>query len=256
MLIQSTDRDVLVGLMPTDDYKTDDFQYVISSTLGIFYMLSFLYPVSRIIRGLVLEKEERIKEGMKMMGLTDFAYNLSWLITLFVQMFIVSSLIVLVTMSSVFQYSDTFLVLIYFMAFSVSVMSLCFLMATLFSRSKVASLVGPMVFFATFFPYYSVADPSYSTSVKTATCLLAPACFALGANVFADYEGGLVGVHFDNASELTSNFSYDICVGMLVFDAVLYGVLAWYLDKVVPSEFGTPLPFYFPFLPSCKNYLI
>lgn len=52
-----------VGLMPTSAYETDDFQYIISSTLGIFYMLSFLYPVSRIIRALVLEKETRIKEG-------------------------------------------------------------------------------------------------------------------------------------------------------------------------------------------------
>lgn len=45
-----------IGLMPTEDYETDDFQFVISSTLGIFYMLSFLYPVSRMIRALVLEK--------------------------------------------------------------------------------------------------------------------------------------------------------------------------------------------------------
>lgn len=52
-----------VGFMPTEDFKSDNFQYVISSTLGIFYMLSFLYPVSRIIRSLVLEKEFRIKEG-------------------------------------------------------------------------------------------------------------------------------------------------------------------------------------------------
>ena len=52
-----------VSLMPTTAYQTDDFQYVISSTLGIFYMLSFLYPVSRIIRSLVLEKETRIREG-------------------------------------------------------------------------------------------------------------------------------------------------------------------------------------------------
>jgi hypothetical protein len=50
-------------MMPTAPYQTDDFQYIISSTLGIFYMLSFLYPVSRIVRSLVLEKETRIKEG-------------------------------------------------------------------------------------------------------------------------------------------------------------------------------------------------
>jgi ATP-binding cassette subfamily A (ABC1) protein 3 len=246
-----------VGLMPTFDFQTDDFQYVISSTLGIFYMLSFLYPVSRMVRSLVLEKEERIKEGMKMMGLTDFAYNVSWLITLLVQMAVVSILIVLVTSSSVFQYSDKFLVFIYFMSFSLSIMCLCFLMATWFSRAKVASLVGPMVFFASFFPYYAVSDPSYSASVKTATCLLAPACFALGANVFADYEGGLVGVQFSNASQTTSNFSYSACVSMLIFDAILYGVIAWYLDKTVASEFGTQLPYYFPFLPSCKyTYIV
>lgn len=64
-----------MSVMSTEDYKSDDFQFVISSTLGIFYMLSFLYPVSRIIRALVLEKECRIKEGMKMMGLTDTIYG-------------------------------------------------------------------------------------------------------------------------------------------------------------------------------------
>jgi hypothetical protein len=52
-----------VSMMPTESFKTDDFQFVISSTLGIFYMLSFLYPVSRIIRSLVLDKETRVREG-------------------------------------------------------------------------------------------------------------------------------------------------------------------------------------------------
>mmetsp|Transcript_62430 Transcript_62430/g.122842 ORF Transcript_62430/g.122842 Transcript_62430/m.122842 type:complete len:2323 (-) Transcript_62430:80-7048(-) len=239
-----------VSLMPTSAYKTDDFQYIISSTLGIFYMLSFLYPVSRIIRALVLEKETRIKEGMKMMGLPDSVYNLSWLITTVLQMTLVSLLITLVTASSVFEYSNKLFVFLYFEAFSLAVINMCFLLSTFFSRSKSASLLGPMIFFASFFPYYAVSDDQFDSSSKAATCILAPACFALGAEVFADYEGGLVGVQSSNLSIETSNFSYSLCVGMLFFDAVLYGVLAWYLDKVMPSEFGTQLPPYFPFLPS------
>lgn len=59
-----------------------------------------------------------------------------------------------------------------------------------------------------------------------------------------------MGVQASNVNLETSNFTYNLCVGMLFFDAVLYGVLAWYLDNVLPSEFGTPLPLYFPFLPS------
>lgn len=239
-----------VSLMPTAPYKTDEFQYVIKSVLGIFYMLSFLYPVSRIIRALVLEKESRIKEGMKMMGLTDTVYNLSWAITTVLQMSIVSVLITIVTSTTVFEYSNKYYVFLYFESFSLAVISMCFLIASFFSRSKSASLLGPVIFFASFFPYYAVSDAQYSRTAKTATCVLAPACFALGADVFADYEGGLVGVTGNNYSEETSNFTYDTCVYMMLFDALLYGFLAWYFDKVLPSEFGTPLPFYFPLLPS------
>ena len=181
-----------VSMMPTSAYQTDNFQFVISSVLGIFYMLSFLYPVSRTVRALVVEKETRVKEGMKMMGLTDTVYNLSWLITTTTQMTLISGLITLVTGGSVFEYSNKILVFIYFEIFSLAAMNMCYLMATLFSRSKAASLLGPMIFFASFFPYYAVSDPQFGTGTKAATCLLAPACFALGANVYADYEGGLV----------------------------------------------------------------
>ncbi len=60
-----------IGLMPTKQFQTDDFQYVISSVLGIFFILSFLYPVSRIIRALVLEKELRIKEGKRIIFISN-----------------------------------------------------------------------------------------------------------------------------------------------------------------------------------------
>jgi ATP-binding cassette subfamily A (ABC1) protein 3 len=244
------DVEVTVGMMPTSAYETDNFQFVISSTLGIFYMLSFIYPVSRIVRALVLEKELRIKEGMKMMGLTDTVYNLHWFIVTFVQMTLVSILITLVTGGSVFEYSNKVYVFFYFEIFSLTIMMMCFLLATLFSRSKTAALLGPFIFFASFFPYYAVNDPQFSPSAKSATCILAPACFALGAEVFAQYEGGMVGLQSSNVNQEVNNFTYTACVGMMLFDVFLYGFLAWYLDKVIPSEYGTPLPFYFPFMPS------
>lgn len=92
---------------------------------------------------------------MKMMGLTDSAYNLSWLITTFLQMTFISILITLVTGGSVFEYSNKVYVFIYFEAFSLAVINMCFLLSTFFSRSKSASLLGPMIFFASFFPYYA-----------------------------------------------------------------------------------------------------
>lgn len=239
-----------VSPFPTESFTSDTFQYVISSTLGMFYMLSYLYPVSQIVRALVLEKEMRIKEGMKMMGLTDFVYNMSWLIVLFCQMTVVSALITLVTADSVFEYSNNVLVFVFFEAFSLSVLGLCFLLSTFFSRAKVASLLSPMIFFGLFFPFFVYSNEEFSVSTKSLSCLSAPTCFALGGMVFGSFEGGQVGINYDNMSQITSNMSYTICVSMMLLDAIIYSLLAWYLDNIFPSEFGSPRPFYFIFLPS------
>ena len=34
---------------------------------------------------------------------------------------------------------------------------------------------------------------------------------------------------------------------MLLLDAIIYGLVAWYVEAVFPGEFGIPQPFYFPF---------
>ena len=53
---------VSMGVFPTQPFEANNFQQTISSLLPIFFMLAFLYPFSRFIRGLVLEKEQKIKE--------------------------------------------------------------------------------------------------------------------------------------------------------------------------------------------------
>ncbi len=41
------------------------------------------------------------------------------------------------------------------------------------------------------------------------------------------------------------NYSYSLCLTMMFLDFLIYSVLAWYFDQVLPSEFGTPRPWYF-----------
>jgi hypothetical protein len=138
-----------VSMMPTVSYLSDNFESVISSTLPLFYMLSFTYPVSRIIRALVMEKESRIKEGMKMMGLTDFSYNMSWFITIFTQLTIMVILITLVTSTSVFEYSNKVLVFIFLESYSLAIMSMCFLFASIFSKARTAALLVSYIYYDT-----------------------------------------------------------------------------------------------------------
>lgn len=239
---------VSMGFFPEQAFRTDEFQQIITSTLGIFYMLAFLYPVSRAVRVLVSEKEGRMKEALRMMGLPDLIYHGSWFITFQAQWVVTNLLILFVVWDSVFRYSDHWLVFVWLEAVALAVMAFCFLISTFFSRSKTAATLGSIIFFAAFFPYYFVGrDAVTDVATKTWASLFVPTCLALGTDTFAAFEGGLVGVQRSNIRQsYEDRLPYVNMVTMLLVDAALYFVLAWYLDKVIPSEFGTPLPWHFP----------
>lgn len=61
-------------------YIQDLFMLNFAGTLGFFMFITSLVPVSRLINKITIEKETKVKEAMKMMGLTDTPYWLSWFI--------------------------------------------------------------------------------------------------------------------------------------------------------------------------------
>ena len=52
---------------PITGYQANGFYDIAQSVLAFFLTVCLLFPVSRLIRGLVAEKETKIREGMKMM---------------------------------------------------------------------------------------------------------------------------------------------------------------------------------------------
>ncbi|OMP06264.1 ABC transporter A, ABCA [Corchorus olitorius] len=72
---------IRIAPFPTREYTDDEFQSIIKSVMGILYLLGFLYPISRLISYTVFEKEQKIREGLYMMGLKDGIFHLSWFIT-------------------------------------------------------------------------------------------------------------------------------------------------------------------------------
>ena len=52
---------------------------------------------------------------------------------------------------------------------------------------------------------------------------------------------------FSDIQEFTigGNYTYLTGILMLMFDIAFYLFLVWYLENVMPGEFGVPKPFYF-----------
>ena len=60
-------QDVSLIAFPTAAYSSNAFYTTAIDFFSFFFVLTFLLPVSRLVRGIVYEKESRIREGMKMM---------------------------------------------------------------------------------------------------------------------------------------------------------------------------------------------
>lgn len=64
--------------MTLNQAKVDDFGQFIQSLFTFFVLVMYIPPLYRTVYRIVQEKESRVKESMKIMGLGDGAYWLSW----------------------------------------------------------------------------------------------------------------------------------------------------------------------------------
>ena len=216
--------------------------------------LGLLYPVSAIIRMITVEKELKQKELMKMMSVSDMDIGWSWFLT-----FWLFHLITAVAMSATFTgfYSNSdfiYLFLLWFLGWTAIIVFSMFL-ASFFSKATTGTLVGLLVFFAGYFLTLA-ADFELGNSVAIKIICLHPiGAIAYALQEIGRLEDGGAGVTqtsymtLNNVSEYNVNVSYT----MLVVDSLMYGVLVFYFNRVIPSDFGQPLPWNFLFKLSYWN---
>jgi ATP-binding cassette subfamily A (ABC1) protein 3 len=239
---------VTVAPFPTSPYKNTDFYSFVSNVFALIFVLSFFFPSFFLIRGIVVEKETKIREGMRMMGLSDAALFTAWYITYGILFLIIAFFIAVTTGLTFFSNSDGGLIFLYFFLFGCTAISLCFLLSTFFSKAKLASAVGAVIFIAAFFPYYQVNDVTSSHAAKSAASLLSPVAFGLAIDILSTLESNGVGLHWSNVyTNINGDYSFGTALTFMFFDFFLYTALGIYLGNVLPQDFGVPMPFYYPF---------
>ena len=76
--------------MKTPYFTVDQFLDVLAGSLAFFFLLTFFTPMYRLISFVVDEKSSRAREGMKIMGLRDSPYWLSWFLYYLIVVTIIS----------------------------------------------------------------------------------------------------------------------------------------------------------------------
>ncbi|XP_022281376.1 phospholipid-transporting ATPase ABCA1 isoform X1 [Canis lupus baileyi] len=243
---------VYVQQMPYPCYVDDIFLRVMSRSMPLFMTLAWIYSVAVIIKGIVYEKEARLKETMRIMGLDSGILWFSWFISSLIPLLVSAGLLVVILkLGNLLPYSDPSVVFVFLSVFAVVTILQCFLISTLFSRANLAAACGGIIYFILYLPYVlCVAWQDYvGFTLKLFVSLLSPVAFGFGCEYFALFEEQGIGVQWDNLFESPmeeDGFNLTTSVSMMLFDAFLYGVMTWYIEAVFPGQYGIPRPWYFP----------
>ncbi|XP_063074491.1 phospholipid-transporting ATPase ABCA1a isoform X2 [Engraulis encrasicolus] len=244
---------VYIQQMPYPCYVDDIFLRVMSRSMPLFMTLAWMYSVAIIIKGVVYEKEARLKETMRIMGLNNGTLWLSWFISSLIPLLISAGLLVLILkMGNLLPYSDPGVVYLFLASFAVVTIMQCFLISTLFSRANLAAACGGIIYFTLYLPYVlCVAWQDYvGFGAKVFASLLSPVAFGFGCEYFALFEEQGVGIQWSNllASPMEEDhYSLTTSISLMLFDALLYAAMTWYIESVFPGQYGIPRPWYFPF---------
>ncbi|XP_072296815.1 retinal-specific phospholipid-transporting ATPase ABCA4-like [Eucyclogobius newberryi] len=247
---------VYVQQMPYPCYVDDVFMITLNRCFPMFMVLAWIYSVSMTVKSIVLEKELRLKETLRAMGVDGGVLWCTWFIDSFAMMAASTALLTAIIMGGkVLNYSDPLLVFLFLLTFTVATIMQCFLLSVFFNKANLAAACSGIVYFTLYLPHVLCLawQDRITRNVKLAASLLSPVAFGFGTEYLSRYEEQGLGLQWDNiqTSPLEKDtFSFRTSILMMMFDSVLYGVLAWYLDNVFPGQYGISRPFYFPFQPS------
>uniref|UniRef100_A0A3B3IMY7 ATP-binding cassette, sub-family A (ABC1), member 7 n=1 Tax=Oryzias latipes TaxID=8090 RepID=A0A3B3IMY7_ORYLA len=251
---------IYIQQMPYPCYVDDVFLRVLNRSLPLFMTLAWIYSVAMITKSIVYEKEARLKETMRIMGLSSGTLWFSWFISSLIPFLISAALLIgLLKWGNILPYSDPAVVFFFLMAFATATIMQCFLISTFFCKANLASACGGLIYFSLYLPYNCIFSPFI---VKIYFCLgmffflreflsfLSPVAFGFGCEYFAQYEEQGLGIQWFNLQSSPvegDSYSFTTSIIMLYVDAFIYALAAWYIEAVFPGEFGIPRPWYFIF---------
>ncbi|KAL7567855.1 hypothetical protein ACA910_000596 [Epithemia clementina (nom. ined.)] len=242
-----SENGVVFVQFPTSAYEEQGFYGDLGDYGPILIALGLLYPVASIIGYISREKEQRQKELMKMMSVTEAEIGWSWFIS-FVAFHFVNVVLCTVVSSALYENSDGIYLFEYWLLTFWSVINFCSAIAAFTSRSTVAILVGILVFFVgVFLPVaYDYQDGEEGLIGLISLHPVAAFGFGMQEIGFLEDQGtGVTEVTFDT-SEHPSGYSFQNTLRSLFVCAILWGALSAYLNRVVRQDYGQSLPWFFP----------
>ncbi|XP_025029156.1 ATP-binding cassette sub-family A member 10 [Python bivittatus] len=214
-----------------------------SVTLGIelenglfLWIISLCFSPFMYFLALTVSREKRkLKEMMNSMGLRDAAFWLSWGLLYTMYISVPTTVLSFCLKATYFHLSSNSAIFLLFFLYGTSSICFCFMLICLLKKPRITSFV---IFISIFCFGALVVTTTTRMMPPTLELLLSIFCpFAFGAGLSKALYFQKYGRIFDLSVLMFEPYGY-----FLFFDSVLYMLLAFYFDKIVPDKYGVPHP--------------
>lgn len=238
--------------------------------LSFVLVISFLFTVILTSKSIVNEKETGIKEAIKLMGVKSWIYWLSWFIKTLI-LLVVPIICIVVALKvkvpnkfsspmAVLEKTDTVILTIFLLIYASNVITLTFLLSSLFKKANSAAAFSGIIFFATYLPsiliQYSYGLISHEYKILSAfvtNIWMSEAILLIG---FHEING--VGLNWSNINEpivFNDKLTFLECLIVGIFVNFFHLILFYYFEKVRPGNFGIASKWYFPIEPIIQKIM-
>uniref|UniRef100_A0A3Q3EBV6 ATP-binding cassette, sub-family A (ABC1), member 12 n=1 Tax=Labrus bergylta TaxID=56723 RepID=A0A3Q3EBV6_9LABR len=238
---------------PYPCHLRDEYLEAISFVFPLMLMIAWLLFVADFVKKLVHERELRLHEYMKMMGVNPLSHFFAWFLECATYLVLTIFILTLVLKyGSILPHSDGFLLFLYLCDYGLSILAFSYLVSSFFDKTFIAGLSGSLLYILCFFPFIVVmaVETTLTLTQKSILSLFSPTCFSYASQYISRYESQGEGIHWSNSYSSpiagdTASFGW-LCWLMLI-DSLLYFFIGAYIRMVFPGKYGIPSPWYFPF---------
>jgi ABC-2 family transporter protein len=234
----------------------ESFYEILKMLLPFSIILSSTYATNKIVKNVAMERESRLKEMMKIMGLSKVVHWLSWFTSSMIN-FLISFTVIsiifcykIVSGDAIFQHSNVVLIWIFLFIYLSGLVTFAFLISVIFKKSKTAGTLGTILFYVTYYPYYlfSTRFVSFNIFLKYLFCIPINSGLGQGISIVYFTEIKKTGLQFSNLFSRNNNGNFAIAEVWLsmIMSSVIHILLTSYIEQVFTGDIGVAKKWYFP----------
>jgi hypothetical protein len=193
-------------------------------------MFTFLIPLYYLVSKLAEEKELRSREGMKMMGLKDSSYFLSWFVFYFFIIIVMALTITGMLSINVFSKSNKLLIFALAFFYGLSLFGFSLVIVAMLPTVRASATAATLLHVITYFAVFSLRDPDLPAALKIGMSIFPNVGMTFCIYNLYHFEANSTGLSGGNMTQWFNNTTYLNSLIMLMVDTCFFLGLGLYLD--------------------------